>query len=109
MLILLANTRVLLKDESINKESININSIRADKDQVWTPEIEILNRANDFSPVDEKKRQLEVESNGKVRYSRSYRMRSIMSSSLGHYPYDVQEMLLFYSKKLGYKLSVNKN
>ena len=93
-MILVSNTRVLPKDESINEESININSIRADKDQVWIPEIEILNRVNDFSPVDEKKRQLKVESNGKVRYSRSYRMRSMMSSSLGHYPYDVQELLL---------------
>merc|ERR1712131_534463 len=78
------------KEETVSQERININSIRADKDQVWIPEIEILNRVNDFSPVDEKKRQLKVESNGKVRYSRSYRMRSMMSSSLGHYPYDVQ-------------------
>ena len=82
------------KEETVSQERININSIRADKDQVWIPEIEILNRVNDFSPVDEKKRQLKVESNGKVRYSRSYRMRSMMSSSLGYYPYDVQEMLL---------------
>ena len=82
------------KEETVSQERININSIRADKDQVWIPEIEILNRVNDFSPVDEKKRQLKVESNGKVRYSRSYRMRSMMSSSLGHYPYDVQETLL---------------
>ena len=108
-MILVSNTRVLSKNESTNEESININSIRADKDQVWIPEIEILNRVNDFSPVDEKKRQLKVESNGKIRYSRSYRMRSMMSSSLGHYPYDVQEMLLFYYKKLNYELSVNKN
>ena len=82
------------KEETVSQERININSIRADKDQVWIPEIEILNRVNDFSPVDEKKRQLKVESNGKVRYSRSYRMRSMMSSSFGYYPYDVQEMLL---------------
>ena len=49
---------------------ININSIRADKSQVWVPEIEILNRVNDFSSKDEKKRQLKINSDGKVRYTR---------------------------------------
>ena len=77
------------KDES-QTANFNINSIRADESQVWIPEIEILNRANDFSPIDEKKRQLKIESSGKVIYSRAYRMRSMMSSSLNTYPYDVQ-------------------
>ena len=69
---------------------VNINSIRADKSQVWIPEIEILNRVNDFSPIDEKQRQLKVVSSGKVRYTRAYRMRAMLSSSLSFYPYDVQ-------------------
>ena len=77
------------KDES-QTANFNINSIRADESQVWIPEIEILNRANDFSPIDEKKRQLKIESTGKVIYSRAYRMRSMMSSSLNTYPYDKQ-------------------
>jgi len=93
------------KEEAVRQERININSIRADKDQVWIPEIEILNRVNDFSPVDEKKRQLKVESNGKVRYSRSYRMRSMMSSSLGHYPYDVQEKFLLFNLLLKWSIT----
>ena len=76
------------------KEAVNINSIRADKSQVWIPEIDILNRVNDFPHGDEKLNQLKIESNGKVIYSRSFRMRSMMSSSLSNYPYDVQEMLL---------------
>ena len=73
---------------------VNINSIRADKSQVWIPEIEILNRVNDFSPIDEKQRQLKVESNGQVKYTRAFRIRSMLSSSLDNYPYDVQERLL---------------
>ena len=76
------------------KEAVNINSIRADKSQVWIPEIDILNRVNDFPHGDEKLNQLKIESNGKVIYSRSFRMRSMMSSSLSNYPYDVQEMFL---------------
>ena len=67
-----------------------ISSIRADKNQVWVPEIEVLNRVNDFSPTDEKQRQLKIESSGKVVYSRAYRMRSMLSSSLNSYPYDTQ-------------------
>ena len=79
--------------ETTTQEGININSIRADKSQVWIPEIEILNRVNDFSHADEKDRQLKIETNGKIIYSRSYRMRSMLTSSLSNYPYDVQEML----------------
>ena len=81
------------------KEAVNINSIRADKSQVWIPEIDILNRVNDFPHGDEKLNQLKIESNGKVIYSRSFRMRSMMSSSLSNYPYDVQEMFLSKAKK----------
>ena len=69
---------------------VNINSIRADKSQVWIPEIEILNRVNDFSPIDEKQRQLKILSSGKVKYTRAYRMRAMLTSSLSLYPYDVQ-------------------
>ena len=81
------------KDTStqVDEKVVNINSIRADKKQVWIPEIEIINRVNDFSPVDEKQRQLKINSNGEVRYTRAYRIRSMLSSSLGNYPYDVQE------------------
>ena len=80
------------KDETdeITTSQVNINSIRADKSQVWIPEIEILNRVNDFSPIDEKQRQLKIVSSGKVRYTRAYRMRAMLSSSLAFYPYDVQ-------------------
>ena len=80
------------KDETdeIRTSQVNINSIRAEKSQVWIPEIEILNRVNDFSPIDEKQRQLKIVSSGKVRYTRAYRMRAMLSSSLSFYPYDVQ-------------------
>ena len=73
-----------------NTLQVNINSIRADKSQVWIPEIEILNRVNDFSPIDEKQRQLKILSSGKVKYTRAYRMRAMLTSSLSLYPYDVQ-------------------
>ena len=67
------------------------NSIRADRSQVWVPEVEVLNRVEDLSTKDEKNRQLKIESNGRVKYSRSYRIRSQLSLSLWDYPYDVQE------------------
>ena len=69
---------------------VNVNSIRADQNQVWIPAVEVLNRIRDFSPGDEKKRQLKIDSSGNVRYVRSFRMRSSMSPSIGNYPYDVQ-------------------
>ena len=77
------------KDET-QTNSVNINSIRADPSQIWIPALEIINRANDFSPIDEKQRQLKIQSSGKVTYNRAYRMRSMMSSSLTTYPYDIQ-------------------
>ena len=67
------------------------NNIRADRSQVWVPEVEVLNRVEDLSTKDEKNRQLKIESNGRVKYSRSYRIRSQLSLSLWDYPYDVQE------------------
>ena len=69
---------------------MNINSIRADKDQVWVPEIEILNRVHDFSPIDEKQRKLKIDKSGRVFYTRAYRMRSMIESSLNNYPFDLQ-------------------
>ena len=67
------------------------NSIRADRSQVWVPEVEVLNRVKDLSTKDEKNRQVRIESSGQVRYSRSYRIRSQLSLSLWDYPYDVQD------------------
>ena len=97
-----SSTQSISTDEKV----ININSIRADRSQVWIPEIEVINRVNDFSPVDEKQQQLKIESNGKVKYSRSYRMRSMMSSSLSYYPYDVQEMLKYL---FSFHIKLNEN
>ena len=87
-------TKCIVSSNSIpsnrNTLQVNINSIRADKNQVWVPEIEILNRVNDFSPIDEKQRQLKILSSGKVKYTRAFRMRAMLTSSLSLYPYDVQ-------------------
>ena len=71
-----------------------MNSIRADQNQVWIPAVEVLNRIRDFSPGDEKKRQLKIDSGGNVRYVRTFRMRSSMSPSIENYPYDVQVAIL---------------
>ena len=78
------------KPDEVRTNQVNINSIRAEKSQVWIPEIEILNRADDFSHIDEKQRPVKISSNGKVRYTRAYRMRAMLSSAISFYPYDVQ-------------------
>ena len=78
-------------DEWLKTSDGYTNSIRADRSQVWVPEVEVLNRVEDLSTKDEKNRQLKIESNGRVKYSRSYRIRSQLSLSLWDYPYDVQE------------------
>ena len=79
---------------------VNINSIRAEKSQVWIPEIEILNRADDFPHGDEKERPVKITSNGNVRYTRGYRMRAMLSSSISFYPYDVQVSRLTVENQL---------
>ena len=49
-----------------------------------------MNRANDFSPEDEVERKLKVSSNGRVRYTRMFRMRTMMGTYIQNYPFDIQ-------------------
>ena len=83
-----------LKDSLKDERFENIDSIRADRNQVWIPEIEVINRVDDLSTNDDKNRKLEIKSNGEVRYNRSYRIKSMLILSLWDYPFDVQEILL---------------
>ena len=71
-----------------------IRSIRVDREKIWVPEIEIINRVYDFSPVDEIKRKLRIDSEGKVTFNRMYRLRTMMSSQIQRYPYDLQVIFL---------------
>ena len=47
-----------------------IRKIRAEKKQMWIPDVEVVNRIHDFAPGDEKPSKLQVESDGRVTYSR---------------------------------------
>ena len=47
-----------------------IRKIRAEKSQLWVPDIEVVNRIHDFSPQDEKSSRLQVEIDGRVTYTR---------------------------------------
>ena len=67
-----------------------ITSIRVDRETIWTPEIEIVNRVFDFSPRDEINRKLRIDFRGKVSYSRLYRLRTLMNTKIQRYPYDIQ-------------------
>ena len=49
-----------------------------------------MNRADEFSPDNEVERKLKVTSNGRVRYTRMFRMRSMMGTHIQRYPYDIQ-------------------
>ena len=49
-----------------------------------------MNRADDFSPENEVERKLKVTSNGRVRFTRMFRMRSLMGTHIRSYPYDIQ-------------------
>ena len=84
-------TETKKKKQNVDETNqVNINSIRAEKSQVWIPDIEILNRADDFSHYDERERPVKITSSGNVRYTRGYRMRAMLSSSISFYPCDVQ-------------------
>ena len=78
-------------------------SIRADQNQVWIPDVEVLNRLHDFSPFDEKASRVHVYYDGRVvntRYVQAYkliktlfrmfRLRANFSPSVNTYPYDLQ-------------------
>ena len=71
-------------------ERWGVSTIQSSSDRVWIPEIEIINRANDFSPVDERKRRVKISSDGEVKMKRIYRMRSMINTQLSYYPFDVQ-------------------
>ena len=77
-------------------ETDTIRSIRVDREKVWVPEIEVINRVYDFSPVDEIKRKLRIESEGKITFNRMYRLRTMMSSQIQRYPYDIQVIVPTY-------------
>ena len=49
-----------------------IRKIRADRSQVWIPDVEIVNRIHDFSPSDEKPSKLQIEIDGRVTYTRFF-------------------------------------
>ena len=74
-------------------ETGTIRSIQVDRNKIWVPEIEVINRAFDFSPRDEIDRKLRVESGGKVTFNRMYRLRTMMGSKIQRYPYDFQVIL----------------
>ena len=78
-----------------------ITSILVEKQQIWIPDIGIVNRVNDFSPNDEKKQRLTVTAAGVVDFRRNFRMRTMISSKLIFYPFDVQ---VSQEKKLKYPL-----
>ena len=79
------------KDQNHEKpQTETITSIRVDGQKIWIPEIEIINRVFDFSPRDEIKRKLRVDFRGKVTYNRMYRLRTMMTSKIQRYPYDIQ-------------------
>ena len=43
-----------------------IRKIRAEKSQVWIPDVEVVNRLHDFSPFDEKASRVHVYYDGRV-------------------------------------------
>ena len=43
-----------------------IRKIRAEKSQVWIPDVEVVNRLHDFSPFDEKASRVQVYYDGRV-------------------------------------------
>ena len=84
--------------------------IRARKEQVWIPDLNIVNRIHDFSPEDEKtpKRKIliistatslhefsvQIQNGGNVTFTRLYRMRAAFDPKIDQYPYDTQMPVL---------------
>ena len=85
-----------------------IRKIRAEKSQVWIPDVEVVNRLHDFSPFDEKASRVHVYYDGRVvntrlvlstavsimnqqqNLFRMFRLRANFSPSIYTYPYDLQ-------------------
>ena len=86
--------KTLEPDSTKTPATDTIRSIRVDRDKIWVPEIEVINRVYDFSPVDEIKRKLKIDNGGKVTFNRMYRLRTMMSSKIERYPFDLQVALM---------------
>ena len=67
-----------------------IRKIRADRNQVWIPDVEVVNRLHDFSPLDEKISRVHIHYDGRVVNTRMFRLRANFSPSIYTYPYDLQ-------------------
>ena len=72
-------------DTFANVKRIGINPVN-----LWTPDIDIVNRLNDFAPSDEKRHMAEVWFDGTVHMTRLFRMRASIGALIKNYPYDTQ-------------------
>ena len=68
----------------------NVMSIGIDPGHLWTPDIDIVNRLNDFAPSAEKRHMAEVSFDGTVHMTRLFRMRASIGANIKNYPYDTQ-------------------
>ena len=95
--------------EKNNIQSQSLTSITVKNEEIWIPQIEIMNRLNEFSPIDEVKRSVKVDFRGKVFFDRMYRFRTMMNTHIQRYPYDIQVSLFKSCKSLNFVFSLLKS
>ena len=52
------------------KDNSNIQNIKVDTDNIWRPDLEVVNRVYDYSHIDEKKQKAMIFSTGMVKWTR---------------------------------------
>ena len=74
-----------------NREEFGgIHRIRVAHEQVWIPDLEVMNRIHDFALTEEKLPRVSINNHGRVWLKRYFRMRVRFHPEIENYPYDQQ-------------------
>ena len=82
---------------SDNPEYENITDIYLTQEEIWKPDIVIINTVEDYELLGSDDRLVEVTSEGGVLWEPGHRFKTACSPNINHYPFDTQECILKFS------------
>ena len=71
-----------------------ISTISVAQHKVWQPDVHIINRAHEFSPIDEYKYKVKIDWEGRVYLTRHFRFKADIDVDISDYPADYQNAVI---------------
>ena len=82
---------------SENQKYENITDIYLKQENIWRPDVVLLNTVEDYELLGSDDRLVEVSSDGDVLWEPGHRFRSACSPNINKYPFDTQKCILKFS------------